>query len=70
MGTMMCCCGDNYDGGSSSEQVIENNEWKTEKEARHFLHPSDSQIALTTHAPLYPPGRIIHIVRNHPRGSK
>ncbi|GFT65747.1 sn1-specific diacylglycerol lipase alpha [Nephila pilipes] len=30
-------------------------------------HPSDSSIALTVHQPLYPPGRIIHIVRNHPK---
>nr|CAH7712239.1 unnamed protein product [Callosobruchus chinensis] len=30
------------------------------------LHPSDSSIALTSHQPLFPPGRIIHIVRHHP----
>lgn len=29
-------------------------------------HPNDSSIALTLHNPLYPPGRIIHIVRHHP----
>ncbi|XP_046382989.1 diacylglycerol lipase-alpha-like isoform X2 [Ischnura elegans] len=29
-------------------------------------HPTDSSIALTVHQPLYPPGRIIHIVRHHP----
>ncbi|XP_053204588.1 diacylglycerol lipase-alpha-like isoform X2 [Panonychus citri] len=29
-------------------------------------HPDDSSIALTVHQPLYPPGKIIHIVRNHP----
>ncbi|UYV66257.1 PARVA [Cordylochernes scorpioides] len=29
-------------------------------------HPSDASIALTVHQPLYPPGRIIHIVRSHP----
>ncbi|XP_034942676.1 sn1-specific diacylglycerol lipase alpha isoform X1 [Chelonus insularis] len=28
--------------------------------------PSDSSIALTLHTPLYPPGRIIHVVRHHP----
>lgn len=28
--------------------------------------PSDSSIALTLHRPLYPPGRIIHVVRHHP----
>ncbi|ERL90853.1 hypothetical protein D910_08198, partial [Dendroctonus ponderosae] len=30
------------------------------------IHPSDSSIALTSHQPLYPPGRIIHVVRHHP----
>ncbi|CAG9814969.1 unnamed protein product [Phaedon cochleariae] len=30
------------------------------------LHPSDSSIALTSHQPLFPPGRIVHIVRHHP----
>lgn len=28
--------------------------------------PSDSSIALTLHTPLYPPGKIIHVVRHHP----
>lgn len=34
------------------------------------IHPSDSSIALTLHRPLYPPGRIIHIVRHHPSSSE
>ncbi|GAB6029644.1 hypothetical protein CHUAL_005379 [Chamberlinius hualienensis] len=33
-------------------------------------HPSDSNIALTVHQPLYPPGKIIHIVRHHPNTSE
>lgn len=32
-------------------------------------HPSDTNISLSTHQPLYPPGRIIHIVRQHPKSS-
>ena len=28
--------------------------------------PSGTNISLSTHQPLYPPGRIIHIVRQHP----
>ncbi|EFX72758.1 hypothetical protein DAPPUDRAFT_58603 [Daphnia pulex] len=32
-------------------------------------HPSDTNISLSTHQPLYPPGRIIHIVRQHPKAS-
>jgi hypothetical protein len=27
--------------------------------------PSDSSVALTRHAPMYPPGRLLHIVRRH-----
>lgn len=33
-------------------------------------NPQDSSIALTVHQPLYPPGKIIHIVRNHPVDRK
>lgn len=33
-------------------------------------HPADSTIALTLHQPLYPPGRIIHIVRHHPKADE
>ncbi|XP_073834205.1 inactivation no afterpotential E isoform X3 [Musca autumnalis] len=33
-------------------------------------HPTDSSIALTLHQPLYPPGRIIHIVRHHPKADE
>jgi len=31
-----------------------------------FVHPRDSHIALSKHAPLCLPGNIIHVVRNHP----
>ncbi|CAG9855011.1 unnamed protein product [Phyllotreta striolata] len=34
------------------------------------LHPSDSNIALTSHQPLFPPGRVIHIVRHHPSAGQ
>ncbi|KAG7473965.1 hypothetical protein MATL_G00101460 [Megalops atlanticus] len=33
---------------------------------RLWLHPSDLSIALSASTPLYPPGRIIHVVHNHP----
>ncbi|KAI1301229.1 Diacylglycerol lipase-alpha [Halotydeus destructor] len=36
---------------------------KREKELS--AHPQDDNIALTVHQPLYPPGKIVHIVRNH-----
>nr|CAD7568830.1 unnamed protein product [Timema californicum] len=43
-------------------------EYQKEKGAARDIpiHPSDSSIALTVHQPLYPPGRIIHVVRHHP----
>ncbi|KAG7483434.1 sn1-specific diacylglycerol lipase alpha isoform X1 [Solea senegalensis] len=31
-----------------------------------WLHPSDLSIALSASTPLYPPGRVIHVVHNHP----
>ena len=34
------------------------------------IHPNDSSIALTVHRPFYPPGKIIHIVRSHPKKEK
>ncbi|XP_044260165.1 diacylglycerol lipase-alpha isoform X2 [Tribolium madens] len=44
---------------------------RSKRNARGGLHPSDSTIALTSHQPLYPPGRIIHVVRHHPtRGEQ
>ncbi|KAG8201460.1 hypothetical protein JTE90_024329 [Oedothorax gibbosus] len=49
----------------------ENLNFDTDATSENFrdaaTHPSDSSIALTVHQPLYPPGRIIHIVRNHPK---
>ena len=30
------------------------------------IHPWDSTINLSVHQPLYPPGKIIHIVRQYP----
>ncbi|CAH1799397.1 unnamed protein product [Owenia fusiformis] len=63
-GTMLCC------GPDPEPSILQMCEYQKEKEKRmaeFSLHPSDSQIALTTHTPLFPPGRIIHIVRNHPK---
>uniref|UniRef100_A0A665WKW0 Diacylglycerol lipase-alpha n=1 Tax=Echeneis naucrates TaxID=173247 RepID=A0A665WKW0_ECHNA len=34
--------------------------------SRLWLHPSDLSIALSASTPLYPPGRIVHVVHNHP----
>ncbi|MEQ2178700.1 hypothetical protein GOODEAATRI_016803, partial [Goodea atripinnis] len=37
--------------------------------SRLWLHPSDLSIALSASTPLYPPGRIVHVVHNHPPES-
>ncbi|KAJ8332382.1 hypothetical protein SKAU_G00425550 [Synaphobranchus kaupii] len=37
--------------------------------ARLWLHPSDLTMALSSSTPLYPPGKIIHVVHNHPAES-
>ena len=68
---MMCCRQeDNIDNEDSTVMIETHKLMKQEKESRSFTHPTDSQIALTTHTPLYPPGKIIHIVRNHPKTSR
>ncbi|GFN93684.1 Sn1-specific diacylglycerol lipase alpha [Plakobranchus ocellatus] len=33
-------------------------------------HPSNSAIGLSAHLPLFPPGRMIHVVRSHPRNQR
>ncbi|KAF5296341.1 hypothetical protein FQA39_LY12558 [Lamprigera yunnana] len=69
-GVMCCCCSIEPTSAtelSTADQAMA--EYIQEKQqSRTFggVHPSDSNIALTTHLPMYPPGRIIHIVRHHP----
>lgn len=62
IGASVRCCGAWEDSGGEAE------EFSTTRAAMrdHASHPSDSSIALTVHQPLYPPGRILHVVRNHP----
>jgi sn1-specific diacylglycerol lipase len=72
MSSILCCGGDDEGLVSSMSGKAEMEMYelmKQEKEDRYFLHPSDSQIALTSHTPLFPPGKIIHIVRNHPKDT-
>jgi sn1-specific diacylglycerol lipase len=38
---------------------------KKEKSRHSTVHPNDNSIALSLHHPLYPPGKIVHIVRHH-----
>ncbi|KAG0728194.1 Sn1-specific diacylglycerol lipase alpha [Chionoecetes opilio] len=62
IGASVRCCGAWEDSGGEAE------EFSTTRAAMrdHASHPSDSSIALTVHQPLYHPGRILHVVRNHP----
>lgn len=72
--TIVCsvvCCGCASLPTSAAELKAEDGQMaeylKAKGVAREVaVHPSDSSIALTLHQPLYPPGRIIHIVRHHP----
>lgn len=65
-----CCCGPEPTSANRLSEADSNIvEYMTERESARETgtHPSDSSIALTFHRPLYPPGRIIHVVRHHPR---
>uniref|UniRef100_T1JB75 Diacylglycerol lipase-alpha n=1 Tax=Strigamia maritima TaxID=126957 RepID=T1JB75_STRMM len=57
--SMMCC------GTENLEEWQDANKARKESNRNLTIHPSDSSIALTAHQPLYPPGKIIHIVRHH-----
>ena len=69
----MMCCGRskrraNKETGSSSPGVsIEDaaGTGASSKELPLTKHPSETNVSLSTHQPLYPPGSIIHIVRQH-----
>lgn len=61
LGGVLCCCPEDLNI-DMSDGFAEKNNFRDVA-----THPSDSSIALTVHQPLYPPGRIIHIVRNHPK---
>ena len=59
------CC------GSSETNKMNLEEIRSELEKRDInAHPSDSDITLSAHTPLFPPGKIIHVVRNHPKRKK
>ena len=59
----LCC-------GSESASPITYEEVKADVERDATAHPSDQEIGLTAHKPMYPPGRIILVVRNHPSRDK
>ncbi|CAG2189019.1 DAGL [Mytilus edulis] len=58
------CCGSSETDKMNLEQV------RNEIEERDLhAHPSDDDITLVAHTPLYPPGKIIHVVRSHPKNN-
>ncbi len=71
IGTGLACCGGGGDDSveMTDSQIEMHALMKEQKEKQHFVHPRDSEIALTSHTPLFLPGRIIHVARNHPEGS-
>ncbi|KAJ8917361.1 hypothetical protein NQ315_002383 [Exocentrus adspersus] len=71
--SVMCCgCSQPTSAMELSSGERDVSEYMRSKEnARHMgIHPSDSTIALTSHQPLFPPGRIVHIVRHHPTSGQ
>ncbi|XP_052809041.1 diacylglycerol lipase-alpha-like isoform X2 [Mya arenaria] len=58
------CCGTQSASGMTYEEMQEASQRDV------TAHPSDDQIGLTAHNPMYPPGRIILVVRNHVHGKK
>ncbi|XP_023290695.1 sn1-specific diacylglycerol lipase alpha isoform X4 [Orussus abietinus] len=67
--SVMCCgCGSTPTSAANLEAGGCISEYQRDKDQARSqtVVPSDSSIALTLHRPLYPPGRIIHVVRHHP----
>uniref|UniRef100_A0A0C9RC53 Diacylglycerol lipase-alpha n=1 Tax=Fopius arisanus TaxID=64838 RepID=A0A0C9RC53_9HYME len=66
--SVICCgCGSTPTSAANLEAggcIAEYQRDKDQARAQGIV-PSDSSIALTLHTPLYPPGRIIHVVRHH-----
>lgn len=59
----LCC-------GSTSASQLTYDSIKEDLERNVTKHPSDEQIGLTAHKPMFPPGKIILVVRNHQGGKK
>ncbi|KAK2588417.1 hypothetical protein KPH14_004418 [Odynerus spinipes] len=72
--SVMCCgCTSTPTSAANMEAGGCISEYQRDKDLARSqaIVPMDSSIALTLHRPLYPPGRIIHVVRHHPnKGEK
>ena len=63
--TSFCCCSDAISNSELDDTDTLGDDGSLSGEKELSTHPESSSIALTVHQPLYPPGKIIHIVRNH-----
>ncbi|XP_015173083.1 PREDICTED: sn1-specific diacylglycerol lipase alpha isoform X2 [Polistes dominula] len=72
--SVMCCgCSSTPTSAANMEAGGCISEYQRDKDLARSqaIVPTDSSIALTLHMPLFPPGRIIHVVRHHPnKGEK
>ncbi|XP_014605975.1 PREDICTED: sn1-specific diacylglycerol lipase alpha isoform X2 [Polistes canadensis] len=67
--SVMCCgCSSTPTSAANMEAGGCISEYQRDKDLARSqaIVPTDSSIALTLHRPLFPPGRIIHVVRHHP----
>ncbi|XP_015173086.1 PREDICTED: sn1-specific diacylglycerol lipase alpha isoform X5 [Polistes dominula] len=67
--SVMCCgCSSTPTSAANMEAGGCISEYQRDKDLARSqaIVPTDSSIALTLHMPLFPPGRIIHVVRHHP----
>ena len=73
MGSMVCCTGGREEW--TAEEVEAQLSPKNSAKNQNFpdeinIHPWDSTVNLSVHQPLYPPGKIIHLVRYYPQGME
>lgn len=63
-----CRCGrrDDEPEAMSDQECEEMFQLLASREKALSDNPQDESVCLTVHQPLYPPGRVIHIVRSHP----
>jgi hypothetical protein len=54
-----CCC--------TSEHIFNTNNLDLERDVT--AHPSNAAIGLSAHVRMYPPGKMIHVVRSHVDGK-
>ncbi|XP_043481702.1 diacylglycerol lipase-alpha isoform X4 [Leptopilina heterotoma] len=71
--SVMCCgCGSIPTSAANLEAGGCISEYQRDKDMARSqtVVSGDSSVALTLHRPLYPPGRIIHVVRRHPNKNE